>query len=340
MQTILLLGGAGFVGSCVAHDLLRQGYGVIILDLFLHHQAIVLPGAIVIHGDFGDVSLVRAIFITHQISAVMHFAAYIEVGRSVQEPAAFYENNFINTKRLLDLMREHNVTKIVFSSTCAIYAPLHGLEKLTERHSINPLSPYGKTKCAVEFLLQDYASAYGLSYVSLRYFNAAGAEPAYGLGEQHDPETHVIPLLFQACERDAAFTLFGDDYETPDGTCVRDYVHVRDLSSAHCKALSYLLSGCQSIALNLGSGRGYSVRELIAVVVATTGKNIATVIKQRRAGDVPFLVADATLAEHVLGWRAEASLEHIVEDAWRFYHMDKQKKQLKNNASALSIENS
>lgn len=339
MQTILLLGGAGFVGSAVAYDLLLQGYGVVIVDLFLHQQTVCLPGAIIIKSDFGDEQVLRAIFATYHISAVMHFAAYIEVGRSVHDPAAFYENNVIKTKRLLDVMREYNITKLVFSSSCAIYAPLHSLEKLTEQHAINPLSPYGKTKLAVEFLLEDYAQAYGLSYVSLRYFNAAGGLPRYNLGEQHEPETHVIPLLFKACEQGQPFTLFGDDYPTPDGTCIRDYIHVQDLSVAHCKALSYLCSGGTAIALNLGSGVGCSVKELIAVVTAVCERPVDVIVKPRRAGDVPLLVADASLAALILEWRAQAPLEQIVRDAWSFFQA-KHIKQLKNNGSRLNLENS
>ncbi|MBM3893483.1 UDP-glucose 4-epimerase GalE [Candidatus Dependentiae bacterium] len=339
MQTILLLGGAGFVGSAVAHELLVQGYGVVIVDLFLHKQTVTLPGAIIIKSDFGDEEVLRAIFSAYHISAVMHFAAYIEVGRSVHEPALFYENNVIKTKRLLDVMREYNVTKLVFSSSCAIYAPLQTLEKLTEQHAINPLSPYGKTKLTIEFLLQDYAQAYGLSYVSLRYFNAAGALSHYHLGEQHDPETHVIPLLFKACEQGALFTLYGDDYPTPDGACVRDYIHVSDLSSAHCKALSYLNAGGSAMALNLGSGVGYSVKELIAVVAAVCGQSIKVIVRPRRTGDAPLLVADTTLAERTLGWHAHATLEQIVRDAWCFFQ-NKHIKQLKNNGSGLNLENS
>ncbi len=339
MQTILLLGGAGFVGSAVAHDLLVQGYGVVIVDLFLHKQTVALPGAIIIKSDFGDEQVLRAIFSAYRITAVMHFAAYIEVGRSVDEPAQFYENNVIKTKRLLDVMREYNVPKLVFSSSCAIYAPLRTLEKLTEQHAIHPLSPYGKTKLAVEFLLQDYARAYGLSYVSLRYFNAAGGLPHYSLGEQHDPETHVIPLLFKACMQGNSFTLYGDDYPTPDGTCVRDYIHISDLSSAHSKALLHLNAGGAAMALNIGSGVGCSVKELIAVVTAVCGQSINVIIRPRRAGDAPILLADTTLAERILSWRAHATLEQIVRDAWCFFH-NKHIKQLKNTGSALNLENS
>ncbi len=336
MRMILLLGGAGFVGSCVAHNLLQQRYGLVIIDLFLHHQSVVLPGAVIIRGDFGDEQLLKTIFTTYDIAAVMHFAAYIEVGRSVHEPAAFYENNVVKTKRLFDVMLAYGVKRIVFSSSCAIYAPLFSAEKLTESHQLNPLSPYGKTKCAVEFLLQDYAVAYNFSYVSLRYFNAAGALPEHNLGEQHNPETHVIPLLFKACERQEPFTIFGDDYPTPDGSCVRDYIHVRDLARVHTKALQYLLTGGAALACNVGSGVGHSVKELVAVASGICGQPLATVIKPRRAGDVPFLVADVSRVQDLLDWRAEASLPQIIDDAWQFY----QRKQLKNNAAALNLENS
>jgi UDP-glucose 4-epimerase len=336
MQTVLLLGGAGFVGSCVAHALLQQGYQVVIIDLFLHHQVVDLPGAIVIRGDFGDQLLLKSIFTTYRIAAVMHFAAFIEVGRSVHEPAAFYDNNVIKTKVLLDLMQVYGVKNIVFSSSCAIYSPVLGGQKLTEQQSLNPLSPYGKTKCVVEFLLQDYARAYDMRYVSLRYFNAAGALPAYGLGEQHTPETHVIPLLFKAAIEQQPFTILGQDYPTPDGTCVRDYIHVKDLAVVHGKALHYLLAGGQAFACNVGSGVGYSVKELVALASSVSGQPIQTVIKPPRAGDVPYLVADVSFVRQRLDWRAEALLPEIMNDAWLFY----QKKELKNNAAALNLENS
>lgn len=332
MQTVLLLGGAGYVGSCTAHRLVMSGYRVVILDAFLHHQSLEIPGTTIIRGDYGDEQLLRSIFSSYNISIVMHFAALIEVGRSVQDPASFYENNVIKTKRLLDVMRSVGVLQCVFSSTCAIYKPREDMQHLTENSPILPLSPYGKTKFVVECLLQDYAVAYGLRYVALRYFNAAGAviQNDILLGEQHSPETHLIPNIFAAVQYANPVTIFGDDYPTPDGTCVRDYIHVHDLARAHEQALCYLANSTNpSAAFNLGTGNGASVAQMVAMVEAVCGTNILVDIKPRRAGDVPCLVADASLARHVLGWQAQrSSLKCIVEDAWYFYRQIKVQKNI------------
>lgn len=331
MQTVLLLGGAGYVGSSTARRLLAEGYGVVILDSLVHQQVVNIPGAIILQGDYADAQLLRSIFSSYTISIVMHFASLIEVGLSVKEPAAFYENNVIKTKRLLDQMIIAGAMQLVFSSSCAVYRPLKSMEALTEEHDIGPISPYGKTKYMVECLLQDYAYAYGLRYVALRYFNAAGAtiDDGYCMGEQHTPETHLIPQIFQAVTEKRPVAIFGNNYATPDGTCVRDYVHISDLASAHFLALKYLDNPAHSSqAFNIGSGKGVSVAEVVATVSAICGQKIQTQILPRRAGDVPYLVADATLAGLLLGWQPEqSSINRIVEDAWFFYqHINKQKK--------------
>jgi len=318
--TVLLVGGAGYVGSATALHLVQQGRRVIILDAFLHNQTVTIPGATIVRGGLDDHILLEKLFQTYSINAVMHFAGSIEVGRSVIDPAAFYENNVVNSKYLLDAMRRAGVKRCIFSSTCALYAPVTGLVCLTENHPINPASPYGKTKYAVECMLQDYAHAYGMSYVALRYFNAAGALPEDRIGEQHQPETHVIPALFAAVDSGKPFHLLGDDYPTPDGTCIRDYVHIHDLARAHVRALEHLENGGASMPINLGTGRGYSVRELLACVEQASGRQVPYVVCPRRSGDVPFLVADASRACEVLGWTAErSSLATIVADAWAFH---------------------
>jgi UDP-glucose 4-epimerase len=301
-----------------------------VLDAFLHHQVVDLPGAIIIRGDYGDSALLRSIFSSYDISTVMHFAGFIEVGRSVVAPADFYENNVIKTKRLLDIMHSVGVAQLIFSSSCAIYKPLALAEKLTENHQILPLSPYGKTKYAVECLLQDYAVAYGLRYVALRYFNAAGAhiDGDTMVGELHEPETHLIPNIFRAITNNVSITLFGNDYPTSDGTCVRDYIHVRDLAQAHLKSLNYLACpDALSAAFNLGTGHGFSVAEVVAAVENACRVVVNVEHRPRRPGDAPYLVADPGLAMQKLSWRAEySSLKRIVQDSWFFYQtINKQK---------------
>lgn len=315
-KKILVTGGAGYIGSHTAQLLHASGYQVIILDTLHHNQTFKHPWAEVIKGDVGDSQILTSIFQTHEIDAVMHFAGSIEVGLSMTHPSEFYQNNVTNTLRLLDTMRAHGVKKCIFASSCSVFgSPVY--VPMDEKHPLAPVSPYAKTKLAVEYALQDYANTYDLRYVVLRYFNAAGASPELDLGEQHEPETHVIPLLLRAIQNDTPFTLFGTDYDTPDGTCIRDYIHVKDIAQAHVQALNYLDKGGESDVFNLGSGTGYSVRQLIDVATNVCRKQVKIVIALRRAGDTSTLVANAQKAKDVLGWVPEYSgLENIVASAW------------------------
>jgi len=317
-KTILVTGGAGYIGSCVAHLLHTKGYEVIILDKLIYAQKFEHSWAKLIQADFADKDILKKIFTENKIEAVLHFAAFIEVGRSVKDPADFYNNNVVKTLALLEEMQKHKVKNFIFSSSCAVYGTPQKLP-LREDHPKKPISPYGNTKLAVEMILEDFANAYGMSFVGLRYFNAAGAIPEEGLGEQHEPETHIIPLLLKAAMQNKEFKIFGTDYSTPDGTCIRDYLHVKDLATAHCKALEYLLNGATSNCFNLGTGTGYSVRELINIVEQVVGTVVKIQECERREGDPAVLVSDASTVHDVLGWKSEFSdLGNIIRDAYEF----------------------
>ncbi len=320
MQTILIIGGAGYIGSHTAMALQKAGYDVLVMDdLSTGHPEFLRFGRHV-SGDIGDRALLDKVFAENDVAAVMHFASFINVGDSVRTPLPYYHNNFCNTLTLLQAMLEHKVNRFIFSSTCAIYGEPEWLP-LTEDHPQNPINPYGRTKLAVEWLLEDLARAHDFTYAALRYFNAAGAAPAElnaAIGEWHDPETHLIPLVLQAALDPAkSIKVFGDDYPTPDGTCVRDYIHVCDLADAHALALERLLCGKPSIACNLGNGNGYSVKELIECARKVTGRPIKMEIAPRRPGDPPQLVGDAAKAKNELGWKPKfADLETIIKTAW------------------------
>lgn len=312
-QAILITGGAGYIGSHAAYFMAQQGYEVIILDALLHGQSFNHPWAMLIQKDFADQQALDAIFSTYAIDAVMHFAAFIEVGKSVREPLAFYENNMSKTITLLQTMLKYNVKKFIFSSSCAVYGIPQKLP-LTEDHPKNPISPYGTSKLMVEMALQDAHEAHGLQYVALRYFNAAGALPGSGLSEYHEPETHIIPLLLRAAQENKPFYVYGADYPTPDGTCIRDYLHVMDIAQAHAKALEYLHTGNDSRCFNLGTGTGYSVAQLIDTVQRITGKTVNVILHDRRAGDPARLVADPGLAIQCLEWKPKYSdMDHIIQ---------------------------
>jgi len=316
MKKILITGGAGYIGSHTAHLLSQHGYELVMVDIFHHGQQNPLPNIPCYPINIGDRQALEKLFQEHSFDAVMHFAAYIEVGESVKTPDRFYHNNVVNTYTLLEVMRKFGVNNIIFSSTCAIYGNPVQIP-MDETHPIAPQSPYAKTKCTVEFMLQDYAIAYGLKYIALRYFNAAGAMPENNLGEVHNPETHAIPLLLQAAKNNAPFTIFGTDYPTPDGTAIRDYVHVLDIAQAHVLALEYLKNNNPSTAFNLGTGTGCSVKELVAVAEKISKKTIPVVFTPRRPGDVPILVANAHKAKTVLNWHpAHSVLEAIMQSAW------------------------
>jgi UDP-glucose 4-epimerase len=268
-------------------------------------------------GNIGDQALLDSIFETHHISAVMNFASFIEVGASVTNPSAYYINNVANTLNLLDAMVRHEIKHFVFSSTAAIFGNPE-YTPIDEAHPKAPINPYGRTKWLIEQLLPDYEHAHGLKSVCLRYFNAAGADPGGELGERHEPETHLIPLVLQtASGRRKAISIFGTDYDTPDGTCVRDYIHVQDLAQAHWQALLYLADGANSTAFNLGNGSGFSIREVIDAARTVTGRDFPVIESDRRPGDPAVLVADSTRAKTQLGWSPEhPDLESIVAHAW------------------------
>ena len=320
---ILVTGGAGYIGSHAVLALKNAGYDVLILDNLVYgHQEIVdrvLQVELVV-GDTCDRELLDQIFAKYNITAVMHFAAYAYVGESVTAPAKYYHNNVVGTLTLLEAMLAANVKKFVFSSTCATYGIPHKIP-LTEDHPQNPINPYGQTKLMVEKMLRDFDAAYDFKSVSFRYFNAAGADPSGLLGEDHNPETHLIPLVLQTAlgQRDS-ISIFGKDYETPDGTCIRDYIHVNDLASAHILGLEYLLKGGQTEFLNLGSEGGFSVKEVIEKAKTITEKPIKVVECDRRPGDPPVLVGSSAKAKTVLGWSPKyTDLNDIIAHAWQWH---------------------
>lgn len=316
---ILVVGGAGYIGSHMVKLLGQRGCAVTTLDdLSSGHRDAVLIGDFV-QGDMADTELLRGVFAQRKYDAVMHFASFIEVGESVREPAKYYRNNVANTLALLAAMREAGIDRFIFSSTAAIFGSPQYVP-IDERHPRAPINPYGRTKNMVEDVLGDYERAYGLRSVCLRYFNAAGADPDGRLGERHDPESHLIPLALQAASgRRAGLSVYGTDYDTPDGTCIRDYVHVSDLCEAHWLALESLRAGAGSQAYNLGNGNGFSVLEVIETAKKVTGVDFAVKHEERRAGDPPRLVADSSAIKSRLGWSPRyADLDTIVAHAWAF----------------------
>jgi len=314
---VLVAGGAGYIGSHTARHLREQGFEVIVLDNFSTGFR-ELASEPFIEADLGDREALARVFEQHHPAAVVHFAAKCYVGESVTDPAKYYRENVTYTWNLLEAMRAADCSRIVFSSSCATYGdPLE--VPMTESHVQHPISPYGRTKLHMEHMMQDYAHAYGLRYAALRYFNAAGASRDSTLGELHDPETHLIPLVLQvAAGQRAEILVFGDDYPTPDGTCIRDYIHVEDLADAHRRALLKLADEPR-IEVNLGTGSGFSVLEVIETARRVTGHAIPHRVVERRPGDPPELVSGGTRARDLLGWTpARASLEDIVRDAWNF----------------------
>jgi UDP-glucose 4-epimerase len=314
---VLIIGGAGYIGSHMFKRLGQLGCAVTTLDnLSSGHRDAVLCGDFV-HGDLADKALLADVLQPGRFDAVMHFASFIQVGESVQQPAKYYANNVTNTLHLLDAMRAAGVQRFIFSSTAATFGEPQ-YTPIDELHPQHPINPYGRSKMMIEQVLEDYDRAYGLKSVCLRYFNAAGADPDGELGERHDPETHLIPLVLQAASgRRADIAVFGRDYDTPDGTCIRDYIHINDLCEAHWLALQSLMRGAESQRYNLGNGAGFSVQEVIDAAQRVTGKPIAVRDAPRREGDPARLVADATLARQQLGWVPQfPDLETIVAHAW------------------------
>lgn len=318
---ILVTGGAGYIGSHTLRLLADQGYSIIVVDnlVYGHREAILSPEVELIVGDIGDKVLMQNIFSENDINIVLHFAAYAYVGESVTDPQKYYQNNIAAPLNLLGVMKEHNCKRFIFSSTCATYGNPEYIP-IDENHPQNPINPYGKSKKMLETVLKDYAAAYDFHYVFLRYFNAAGASPDGKIGEDHDPETHLIPLILDAVTGDRDnITVFGTDYDTPDGTAVRDYIHVADLARAHLMAVEHLNDGGDSLICNLGTGIGQSVKEVIAAVERVTGKSVPAAYGDRRAGDPPRLVANPSFAKEALGWEAEyKDIDQIIASAWKW----------------------
>ena len=315
---ILVVGGAGYIGSHMLKWLLSANHDVTIFDNLSKGYRDAVVGGEFIEGDLADCTKLDKLFKSVAFDAVMHFASFIEVAESVREPARYYQNNFTNTQNLLDAMVTHGVNNFIFSSTAAIFGEPQ-YTPIDEVHPKLPINPYGKSKLMVEQMLADYDKAYGLKSVSLRYFNAAGADPYGELGERHNPESHLIPLILQAASgRRKMIALFGNDYDTPDGSCVRDYIHVQDLCDAHMLALDKVMNTGKSDQFNLGNGLGYSVQQVIDCAGEITGRDIPVQIEARRPGDPAILVADAARASQELGWAPSSDLETIIESAWNW----------------------
>jgi UDP-glucose 4-epimerase len=323
--TILVTGGAGYIGSHAVLALKQAGYEVVIFDnLEYGHRELVdrVLGVELFVGDTRDREALDRVFSTHKIDAVMHFAAYIAVGESVGQPGMYYTNNVVGTLNLLEAMRAANINKFVFSSTCAVYG-IPETTPIVEDCPFAPISPYATSKLMVENMLSDFDTAYGFKSVRFRYFNASGADPSGRLGEDHSPETHLIPLiLFAAMGKREHISVYGTDYPTPDGTCIRDYIHVQDLATAHVLGLNLLLAGGDSQVFNLGNGNGYSVQEVIETARQVTGKEIKVVFGDRRAGDPSILVGSSDRARQVLGWKPEyPQLKDIIAHAWQWHQV-------------------
>ncbi len=319
LKTILVAGGAGYIGSHMVALLVEKGYDVVVVDNLCtgHWQA--AKGAKLRVGDVRDSAFLNSVFSEFQIDGVINFAAFSLVGESVGNPLKYYANNVGGAISMIDAMKEHGVNKIVFSSTAATYGEPEK-QPIEETDRTDPTNPYGASKLAIEGLLKWSDRAYGIKYAALRYFNAAGSNTDAGIGEDHSPETHLIPIVLQCAlgKRDHV-GIYGDDYPTPDGTCLRDYIHVRDLVSAHLLALEYLDRGGESGPFNLGTGTGYSVKEIIDTARKVTGKPIPAVVEPRRAGDPSVLIASNQKALEKLGWKPERGLEQIISDAWTWH---------------------
>ncbi len=322
-KKVLIVGGAGYIGSHVNKELNKAGFETIVFDnLSKGHREFVRWGEL-FEGDLANKSDLESLFAKHKIDVVMHFAAFIEVGESVTDPQKYYLNNLRNTLNLLEVMKSNGVNKLIFSSTAAIYGNPEYLP-IDEKHPKLPVSPYGRAKLMVEQILEDYSKAYDFNYVALRYFNACGADIEAEIGEWHEPESHLIPLVFDAVVgKRENIKIFGTDYETEDGTCVRDYIHVVDLAKAHVLALKYLLDGGQSDCFNLGNGKGFSVRQVMDVIKKVTEKDFSVVETDRRAGDSSVLIAGSQKIQDKLGWKPEYNLEQIIESAWKWYKKKK-----------------
>ena len=317
---ILVVGGAGYIGSHRVKELVEK-HGVIVLDnLSTGHEDAIDERAVFVEGDLGDLHILNEIFTTYQIEAVMHFAANSLVGESVENPHKYYQNNVAKTLTLLELMMKHNVKNFIFSSTAATYG-IPKEDSITEQSETNPINPYGRSKLMIEQVLEDYKNAYGLKYIVLRYFNAAGAHESGLIGENHQPETHLIPIILEhLLGKRESISVFGTDYDTFDGTCIRDYIHVTDLAEAHILACEALLTGrVESDTFNLGNGKGYSVKEVITACEEITGIQATIQYSERRPGDPAKLVASSEKIQKVLGWKAKRNLKDIIKSAWNYH---------------------
>ncbi len=316
---ILVTGGAGYIGSHYVLYERTRGNDVVVLDNLIYgHREAVLDVPLVV-GDHGDRAVLDQIFTQYPINAVVHFAAFASVGESVAHPERYYHNNVAGTLNVLDAMRDHGVKHFIFSSSCATYGNPQYVP-MDEKHPQNPINPYGESKFICEKMMSAYDQAHGLRFVSLRYFNAAGADPDGRIGESHDPESHIIPIVLQVAQgKRENVSIFGNDYDTPDGTCIRDYIHILDLAQAHALALDRLRAGAESAFYNLGTEHGFSVREVIGLCEKVTGRLITTVEGPRRPGDPPRLVASASKIKSELGWKPRfTDLEETISTAWRW----------------------
>jgi UDP-arabinose 4-epimerase len=316
---ILVTGGAGYIGAHACKALAGAGFTPVVYDNLIYgHRRSVKWGPLE-EGDITDRVRLESVMRRYNPAAVMHFAAYTYVGESVKKPSKFYHNNVGGSMTLLECMRKCGIDKMIFSSTCATYGMPEKIP-IPENHLRNPINPYGRSKLIIEWMLEDFAAAYDMRYMSLRYFNAAGADPDAEIGEDHDPETHLIPLILDvAGGKKAQIEIFGTDYDTPDGTCIRDYIHVTDLADAHLLAMEYLFSIGKSDVFNLGNGNGFSVREVIAAAQKITGCDIPSIESDRRPGDPPVLIGSSDKIKNTLGWRpVYQDPEVIIETAWRW----------------------
>jgi UDP-glucose 4-epimerase len=322
-MAVLVTGGAGYIGSHTVRKLRRQGVEVVVLDNLSRGHIESIPGNVHFEkADLMDVESLKNAIGKYKIDSVIHFAAFAYVGESVENPALYYSNNVVGSFNLVKVITEFGIRKFVFSSTCSIYGNPENVP-ISEKEPANPINPYARTKYMIENILSDFETAYGLKYAALRYFNAAGDSDDSTIGESHNPEPHLIPLvLYTALGKRESIKIYGDDYETPDGTCIRDYIHVNDLADAHIKALKYIEKG-ESTIINLGTGKGYSVKEIVDAAIKVTGKEIKSEITGRRAGDPAILVADNKKAKEILGWKPEYDLERILETAWSWHKNQK-----------------
>lgn len=317
---ILIVGGAGYIGSHINKELTKEGFETVVFDNLYSGKKELVKWGEFFEGDLAKIEDIRSVFKKYPVEAVLHFAAYKAVGESVTDPQKYYKNNVASTLNLFEVMKENGVNKFIFSSSAATFGKPKYIP-IDEKHPQNPINPYGETKLMVEHIMRDYDKAYGMKYVALRYFNACGADLEADVGEWPGSSSNLIPLVLDAAiGRREDIRIFGTDYETPDGTCIRDYIHVTDLASAHVLALKYLLDGKDSQCFNLGNGKGFSVREVIEAAKKVTGIDFKVVEVERRAGDPPELVADSKLARQVLGWEPKyADLETIVSSAWKWH---------------------